>query len=38
MKKVVLMESNGDFAKEVAEYLNRSGVEVSGIADDDNVG
>ena len=38
MKKVVLMESNGDFAKEVAEYLNRSGVEVSGIADDGNVG
>lgn len=38
MKKVVLMESNGDFAKEVAEYLNRSGVEVSGIADDGNIG
>lgn len=38
MKKIVVIEGNGDFAKEIAEHLSRGGMEVSGITDDGETG
>ena len=38
MTKVIIMEGNGDFAKEIAEQLTREGMEISGVTDDGSVG
>ena len=38
MKKIVIMEGNEEFARELSEYLRKSGMEVSGVTDDGSAG
>ena len=38
MNKIVVLDGNGEFTKELADRLTKEGFEVSGIADDGEVG